>query len=249
MRTINLSVGYKRPIVAGLNLSLPMGVTALLGRNGAGKTTLIKTLTGSILPIMGDVILNGKSVRNYSKRELAKYVSLVSTDYHSAGGLRLKEFVALGRIPYMGRMGILSADDREKVHEAMNRVGISGKADEYVSRLSDGERQKGMLARVLVQETPIIIMDEPFSFLDVSSRLELYALIDNLSKEENKSVLFSTHEITEALRMVGNIWMFTIDGFAEGSPERLINEGMVDKLFPNKNIWFDSKSRDFRLGS
>lgn len=241
----NLSIGYKRPLASGLNLSLDRGVTALIGRNGAGKSTLIKTLTGQQSPLEGSITINYKSLYEYSKKELARLIAVVSTDPSLAGGLRLHELVSLGRIPYTGRMGILTKEDREKVEKSMVSVGIVDKKDRFVAELSDGERQKGMIARGLVQETPYIIMDEPFSFLDVASRLEIQELAKELAGKENKSILFSTHEVAEALQTVDKVWAFTVNGVIEGSPESLIESKVIDSLFNNPKVGFDKEKRMF----
>lgn len=245
MTTHNLAIGYKSPLATGLNLTLPVGVTALIGRNGAGKSTLIKTLTGLLPPLEGEVRLEGKRLQDYPRKELARKIALVTNEAGVAGGLKLSEFVGLGRTPYTGRFGILSEDDNEIVKKAMCDVGIWHKRDSFVSQLSDGERQKGLIARGLVQETPIIIMDEPFSCLDVASRLEMLSLTRRLAGELNRAILFSTHDVTEALRMTKRIWMFTVDGLVEGSPRQLIDDGAVDRLFPNKEIKFDHERMDF----
>lgn len=247
--TQGLAIGYKRKVLArGLNLHLGEGVTALIGRNGAGKSTLIKTLTGNLKPLEGEICLNGRPLESYSRKRLAREVSLVSTDSHNAGGLRLHELVALGRIPFSGTMGRLSEEDREKVEGALQALGLAHKRDSFVAELSDGERQKGMVARGLVQETPIIIMDEPFSFLDVAARLEMLAMTVELAESRKKAVLFSTHEVSEALRTVENIWMFTVDGeIMEGTPDRLIANGDVDRLFMGDKIKFDRNIKEFYL--
>lgn len=242
----DLAIGYKgQAIYSGINLTLKPGVTAIIGRNGVGKSTLIWTLTGSLQPTAGIVRLGNKEIGEYSRKELAKSVAIVSTEQAMAGGLRLCELVALGRIPYTGRMGRLTVEDRRIVEDAMKRVGIAHKKDSFVAELSDGERQKGMIARGLVQSTPIIIMDEPFSFLDVASRLEIMALIQELALSGGKAILYSSHEVTEALKSSDRIWAFTSDGIEDGSPEQLIERGTMNHIFPNKNVKFDKDSREF----
>ena len=242
----DLAIGYSQtsPIMVG-NAGIGSGVTALIGRNGAGKSTLIKTITGNRQPLKGRVLLFGKPIGKYSKKDLSRLIALVTTETHMAGGLTLREMVELGRIPFTGRFGFLSSSDRRVVDEALDAVGISRLADKFVGRLSDGERQKGMIARGLVQETPLIIMDEPFSFLDVASRLELLALIGSLASEKSRTFLFSTHEVSEALRMAGNIWMFTSDGFVSGKPSQIIGSGAIRSLFPGSPVKFNPETYDF----
>lgn len=249
LATEDLSIGYKGVQIAdGLNLSLREGdVTALIGRNGAGKSTLIKTLTGNLPPLKGKITINKENITAYSRKELSRLISVVNTDPHMAGGLRLRELVELGRIPYTGRIGILSNEDNRIVEEALIATGVLHLKERYISDLSDGERQKGMIARGLAQETPLIIMDEPFSFLDVASRWEILELMKNLAIEKNKAILFSTHDVSEALRMADRIWLFTINGLLEGEPQNLISSGSIDLLFPQSRIKFDKEKGDFFL--
>ena len=249
LETENLAIGYKGVQIAeNLNLNLREGeVTALIGRNGAGKSTLIKTLTGNLPPLKGSVTINKENITKINLKDLSRLISVVNTDPHMAGGLRLRELVELGRIPYTGRIGILSKDDNHIVEEALKATGVLHMKERYVSELSDGERQKGMIARGLAQETPLIIMDEPFSFLDVASRWEILELMKNLAIEKNKAILFSTHEVSEALRMSDRIWLFTVNGLLEGEPEKLISSGAVDLLFPQSRIKFDKEKGDFYL--
>lgn len=250
-----LSVGYPgNEISASLDLSLERGVvTALIGRNGIGKSTLLKTLTGNLAPLSGNVSIEGKSLDFYSKPKLARVVAVVSNEYALTGGLRLREFVALGRSPHTGLFGLLSSEDRECVEKAMELVRINHKKDSFFGRLSDGERQKGMIARALAQQTPVIVMDEPFSFLDVASRIEILSLLKNIAKAENKTILFSTHEVTQALRMADMIWLAyrsagnqNMDVFS-GTPEEIIESGKIKLLFDSREIVFDSTLMDFRL--
>lgn len=249
LQTRDLDIGYKgKKIAEALNLSLAAGmVTAIIGCNGAGKSTLIRTLTGSLKPVDGEVMIKERNLQDYTRRQLAHLIALVSTDNHSAGGLRLKELVALGRTPHIGRLGHLDKEDRIIIEEAIDAVGIGHKMDSFVAELSDGERQKGMIARGLVQDTPIIIMDEPFSFLDVAARLELTALMKELAVKSGKAVLYSSHEVTEALKLADRIWAFAGGSVEEGSPSQLIDRGVVDKIFESEKVKFNRENLDFTI--
>lgn len=249
LKTRNLSIGYKKiKIAEDLSLELRRGeVTALIGRNGAGKTTLIKTLTGNLNPLGGEIFLEGRKLGEYKRTELAKAMAIVNTDPNMAGGLRLKELVGLGRIPYTGRMGVESKADKDIIEKVLETTGIAHKKESFVSELSDGERQKGMIARALAQQTPIIIMDEPFSFLDVASRLEMLDLLNNLAKEDNKAILLSTHEVAEALKMSVQIWLFLREEMITGRPEDLIERGDIDRLFEDTKVKFDRERGEFRI--
>lgn len=249
LKTRNLSIGYKKiKIAEDLSLELRRGeVTALIGRNGAGKTTLIKTLTGNLSPFGGEIFLEGRKLGEYKRTELAKAMAIVNTDPNMAGGLRLKELVGLGRIPYTGRMGVESKADKDIIEKVLETTGIAHKKESFVSELSDGERQKGMIARALAQQTPIIIMDEPFSFLDVASRLEMLDLLNNLAKEDDKAILLSTHEVAEALKMSDQIWLFLREEMITGRPEDLIERGDIDRLFEDTKVKFDRERGEFRI--
>lgn len=246
----HLDIGYgKDPVLRDLSLSLSPGeVTALIGRNGSGKSTLIKTLTGNLRSLGGEISIGEKELGKFSRKELARTFAVVTTENHTGGGLRLEEMVSLGRIPYSGMTGILSRVDRELISEALEAVGLTPLKRKFVSELSDGERQKGMIARGLAQQTPILIMDEPFSFLDVASRLELMILLRKLAREKRKAILFSTHEVGEALRMADKIWMIVRNGkdahneLIEGAPEELIEKGYVKYLFPDSRVEFDGNN-------
>lgn len=255
LSTSGLSIGYGRKIVvSGLNLTLPSAqVTALIGRNGAGKSTLLKTLTRHLHPIAGEIKIGGKELKTLTRKEMAKMVATVSTEPHMAERLRVEELVGLGRIPYTGRIGLLSAEDRKKVAEAMATVGIAHKRLSYVEELSDGERQKAMIARGLVQETPLILMDEPFSYLDVAARIETLDLLCHIAHTQNRAVLFSTHEVTQALRMADRVWMIVQDPdsglevIEQGTPREVTECGLPDRLFPGSRVKFDPQLKDYSL--
>lgn len=253
LRIENLSVGYKNtPLASGINLELGKGkVTALIGRNGAGKSTLLKTITRSLKPLGGTIWIRGKKLDSLSGKALSKLMAVVTTDPDMAGGLRIEELVALGRIPYTGRIGLLGREDKKRIEEAMENVGIIHKTGSFVGELSDGERQKAMIARGLAQDTPILLMDEPFSFLDVAARLEMMALVRRLAHDEDKAILFSTHEVAQALRMADSIWAFVGDGtdktVVQGSPLEIIERGDVDRLFPGSSVNFNQASGEFTI--
>lgn len=239
--TQNLTIGYKgRPIASNLNLAIETGkATAIIGKNGVGKSTLIKTLTGALLPLAGRVLIEEEDIRKISRKKMARLIAVITTEPHSAGGLRVEELVALGRTPFTGFTGRLAASDRNIVLAAMKRVGIDRMSRRFVAELSDGERQKCMLARGLAQQTPVIIMDEPFSYLDVASRLEVLELINELALKEMKTILYSTHEVTEALEYAHKIWAFVDNGIIAGSPEEIVNSGTADKIFLNEKVYFN----------
>ena len=253
LKTSNLSIGYRKgkqitTIMSSLTLSLNRGeLVSVLGENGSGKSTLIRTLTGLQPAIDGEVILNGKSIQTYNPRQLSKLIAIVSTERTFAGGLLVEELVALGRQPYTGFMGRLDALDKEIIHKSMSLVGIEGKRKNYVAELSDGERQKAMIAKALAQEAEIIILDEPTAFLDVKSRLSILVLLHKLAHDENRAILVSSHDIRQSLQLSDKLWMLCGGQILCGGTEDLILSDKLKMLFPESNITFDLSSGDFEI--
>lgn len=246
--TDSLTIGYRnRNVLCDLNLELPVGrLTAFIGHNGAGKSTLLRTLTGELKPIAGEVILNGRPMHKWSRKDIAAAISIVTTDAVMGGALTVRQLVALGRDPYTGMFGSIGAKDREIIEAAMRLTGIVSLAERQLASLSDGERQKCMIARALTQDTAIVILDEPFSYLDVAARVELLALLRHLCAHDNKTILFSTHDVAQALRMADHIWMIDRNGeIATGTPHSLIENGLIDTLFKTDSVKFDRVLQDF----
>ena len=203
-----LSVGYKgfSPVVTGINVEIKSGeLTCLIGPNGIGKSTLLKTLTGFLPKLGGRLLLDGRDIDLLSQREREKYISIVLTYKTDVQNLSVAEMVGMGRMPYTGFWGKLNADDREIVAEAINMVGINHLKDRMVQTLSDGERQKVMIAKALAQQTPIILLDEPTSFLDFPSKVEMLQLLHRLARETDKVVFLSTHDLELALRIADRL--------------------------------------------
>ncbi|MCC8155616.1 MAG: ABC transporter ATP-binding protein [Tannerellaceae bacterium] len=250
IETTDLSIGYplkrgkNKLIHAGLNLSLYAGeVTCLLGLNGAGKSTLLRTLGGFQPALKGTIYLQGKSFDGYSRSELALTIGVVLTEKTNAGGITVYELVSLGRHPYTGFFGQLKKRDREIIESSMEGVGISHKAGQFVAELSDGERQKAMIAKTLAQECPVILLDEPTAFLDVTSRIETMALLRRLAREEQKSILLSTHDMDAAIQMGDRLWLLEKNRkLAVGTPEDLIMDGCFGSFFNKEGIVFDSST-------
>lgn len=254
LQTIGLSAGYRNrrkeiPVITDATLTLYAGeVTCLLGANGAGKSTLLRTIAGLQPPLSGQISVAGRPLAQIPRKELAKTVSAVYTECTLAGALTVRETVALGRQPHTGFFGRLSPSDNEAVDNAMEAVGISDMADRFLATLSDGERQKSMIARAIAQQTPIMLLDEPTSFLDVASRLEISALLHRLAVERNIAMLISTHDIADAMSIASRLWLVLPDHkMTEGIPANLIADGQMDRLFRNRAIRFDPDLLDFRL--
>lgn len=252
LETHDLSVGFvqgskRTALLEGLNLSLEQGMmVALLGRNGAGKSTLLKALTCDTVPIKGTIEIDGKASTLISKRQLSRLVSLVATERIMGGAFTIRELVALGRQPHTGFLGRLSAHDNDVVDECLRAVGIIDKANRHVASLSDGERQKAMVAKALAQETPIIVLDEPTAFLDVASRIETMKLLHNLARDQHKAVLLSSHDISQSLLLADQLWVITNDNeVITGSTEQVVMSGAMDRVFANSSILFNGTLCDY----
>lgn len=240
--TIGYQVGKKRTEVhVGLNFQLFRGeLTCLLGANGAGKSTLLRTLAAAQPSLSGGLRLLGRDLSAYSERELSRTIGVVLTDRTQAGGLTVYELVALGRQPYTGFFGRLDKEDKRLVEHALQAVEIAHKARCYMAELSDGERQKVMIAKALVQECPLILLDEPTAFLDVVSRIEIMNLLHRLAVEENRAILLSTHDIEQALVLADSLWLLSSGGLECGVTEDLILGNRMDTLFRERpHIKFD----------
>lgn len=214
----NLVVGYPdgrhtRQLNHAANEEAHDGMlTCLIGANGAGKSTLLRTIAGFQLPLEGTVVLGGDDVRALSPRQRAERMAVVLTDRPDVMCTTVWEMVATGRAPFTGFWGRLSGKDRSIVTRSLRLVGIERMADRTVASLSDGERQKVMIAKALAQQTPVILLDEPTAFLDYPSRVEVMQLLLNIAHEEHKTVLLSTHDLDLALQTADRIWLFEREG-------------------------------------
>ena len=247
IETSDLSIGYSlkngrhKVIHESLNLNLyPNEVTCLLGLNGAGKSTLLRTLCGFQAPLSGDIRLLGKPLSSYSQSNFSLTVGVVLTEKTNAGGITVYELVSLGRHPYTGFFGQLKKHDHEVIEQSLNAVGIAHKAGNYVSELSDGERQKAMIAKTLAQDCPIILLDEPTAYLDVTSRIETMVLLRKLAVDQQKAILLSTHDLDLAIQMGDRLWLQEKGRpMICGTPEDLILDHSFESFFSKEGIVFD----------
>ena len=249
-----LGVGYrlsgkKTRVVAGeINVSLCAGqFVCLLGPNGAGKSTLIRTLSGMQEPLAGEILLDGMPLHIWSARERAQRMSLVLTQRVAAGMMPAAALVALGRQPFTNWTGRLTRRDNDAVRQALYDVGIIDLAHRPVCELSDGERQKVMIARALAQKPRIMILDEATAFLDLPRRVELMQLLQKLAVEGGLAILLSTHDLDLALRHADRLWILPHDGpLRQGAPEDLILADVFDTAFENAaEVRFDKVSGAF----
>lgn len=249
----HLSIGYhskhqQRMVAADINANLYRGeLTCLIGPNGIGKSTLLRTLAAFQPPLSGMILLNdGKQqLVNYTSQEIARLIGIVLTSKPDAQQLSVYELVGLGRSPYTGFWGKLAATDQQQVDEAMQLVGIAHLADRKVSTLSDGERQKAMIAKALAQQTPIILLDEPTAFLDYPSKVETLQMLRRLAHQLHKTIFLSTHDVELALQIADQIWLMQPDEAQKlsiGSPQELADHGTLSHFLDRDGILFDPKT-------
>lgn len=208
----NLTLGYRpeKQVFSGVSFQLNEGdVVALLGVNGIGKSTLIRTMSGLLQPISGELLIDEKIITRLSVQERAQHISIVLTDRVSIEHITVFDFIALGRAPHTGWFGALSEQDRNLVQQNIALLRIENLQQKWLNELSDGERQKVMIARALCQETGVIILDEPTAFLDFRSKAEILQLLKNVAQQLNKIILFSTHDIELAMQYANTVWVMT----------------------------------------
>lgn len=249
-----LTIGYhnkkaNKLVHENINAELfPGELTCLLGPNGAGKSTLLRTLCGFQKALTGEIFIDGVSLKEMTNEDLAKMISVVLTDKVNIQNITVEELVSYGRSPYTGFFGRLSGADKEFITKAIDMVGISHMRERKVQNLSDGERQKVMIAKALVQDTPVIFLDEPAAFLDLPSKLDLMQLLHKLSSETGKLIFIVTHDLDLAIQTADKIWLMANDKDLEiGVPEDLIIEDRFDGFFQSDGIFFDKKIGLFRI--
>lgn len=254
LRTNDLAIGYSNgrfQTIVGQNIDvtlLPGEFVCLIGPNGVGKSTLMRTLSGMQRPLSGHIWLNETPLEELSARQLARLLSVVLTERVDVGMLSAYAMVALGRHPHTGWGGKLTAQDEQVVRNAITAVGGEPLANRYVNELSDGERQKMMIARALAQEPTLMILDEPTAYLDLPHRVEIMQILRQLAHQRQQAVLLSTHDLDLALRMADKIWLMGKERPLQiGTPEDLVLNGAFSEVFDNEAIAFDLASGTFQI--
>ncbi len=254
IRVIGLETGYRDKkkttvITKDINASLYAGeLTCLLGPNGAGKSTLLKTLTAFIPPIAGEVLIDGRELNQYSDADLSRVIGVVLTEKLNINNMSVEELTRMGRSPYTGFWGHMTSHDKMIVDEAIDLVGLDHLRQRMVQTLSDGERQKVMIAKALAQETPVIFLDEPTAFLDYPSKVEIMQLLQRLAREKEKTVFLSTHDLELALQIADKVWLIDKPhGVTTGTPEDLSLNGDMSKYFHREGISFDLDTGLFKI--
>ena len=238
--TKNLSIGYskKKPLFKNLDLQLfPSSLTIITGENGVGKSTLLKTFVKILKPLDGDVCFNGKNLETISQKQLSQIVSVVLTDKLSSENLTVFDVISFGRTPYTGFWGHLSSFDEKIIRSVALELKIDGLLEKKISEISDGQKQKALIAKALVQQTEIIILDEPTAYLDFSAKEEIFSLLKKIAVEKNYAVLVSTHDIFSSLRYSDFIWAFSQGNVCAGKTNDIV---LSNPMF--KNISFNSQN-------
>jgi len=247
----NLAIGFQKDqaLLKDINLSVRPGeMVALIGRNGTGKSTLLKSMIGLIPLLGGTSILEGARFDSYDLRHRARKVSFVSSVLSQLPSITVRDLVSLGRIPFTGFMGRLSPEDRELVERALEEVRMNSFADRKLENLSDGERQRTMIARALAQDTPLMVLDEPTAFLDIPNKYELIQLLSRF-RDQGKSIVYSTHDLDTAMHYADKVWVIYQEKILEGAPEDLGISGLFDMIFESSGIQYDQLSKRFRYSS
>lgn len=254
LQTKDLTIGYSQgkkptpPIQKELNLQLkPRTLTTLLGINGIGKSTLIRTLTGHLQPLQGMITLNGRDFTSYSAAERAKEISVVLTDPIPHSNLSVLEVLQISRIPYIDWKSTPTKEDTYWIEKAIDLTAIAAFIQQPLLNLSDGQLQRVFIARALAQNTPLIILDEPASHLDLNHKVKLYQLLQQLTQQENKTILFSSHDIELALQFADEAIVLQPHGYMQNTIENLTSNGVFDHFFEDDILQFDRDTKRFTL--
>ena len=254
-----LSIGYRgkngtRTVAEGIDAAIRSGeLTCLLGANGVGKSTLSRTLSAFQPKLDGEILIADKEIETYADKELSQTIGVVLTEKPDIRNMSVRELVALGRSPYTGFWGTLHDEDWQIVDEAIEAVRIGGLRERMVHTLSDGERQKVMIAKALAQQTPVIFLDEPTAFLDFPSKVEMMQLLRRLAREQQKTIFLSTHDFELALQVADRLWLMESGdgsqktGVSIGTPRELAQSGALARYVERPGITFEPKTLTVRV--
>ena len=232
-------------LLSKLNLTVNRGeMVALIGRNGAGKSTLLKSMIGLLAPLDGVCLLEGLPFADYTLPQRARRVSFVSSQITQLPALSVGELVGLGRMPYTGWMGRMSQEDKALISQALDEVQMASFSERKLDCLSDGERQRAMIARAFAQDTPLMVLDEPTAFLDIPNTYELIRLLSRF-RDGGRSIVYSTHDLETAMQCADKMWVIHEGKILEGAPEDLGMSGLFNELFSTSGISFDEQAGRF----
>ena len=251
IKTKNLHIGYQQKksvltIQKNINFQLFKGeFVGILGKNGIGKSTLLRTLSGVQDAISGEVFIQGKNIQSFNLKELSSLLSLVLTERLPESQLTVYELVALGRQPYTNWIGKLGEKDVEKINWALEQTETLSLANRHFNELSDGQLQRVLIARALAQDTQIILLDEPTAHLDMHHTIKIFKLLKKLSKETNKTIIITTHEINLAINSADQLILLTDKEVIAGNKKILIERNSFDHLFSSEIVKFNSNLEQF----
>lgn len=247
----NFSIGYgNRTLLSNISATIDNGkLTALIGRNGTGKSTLLRAIAGLKHNYSGAIILNGHNIAHIKAKDMAKTLALVTTERTRISNLRCNEVVAMGRAPYTNWIGTMQETDKEIVMHSLKLVGMEAYTNRTMDKMSDGECQRVMIARALAQSTPIILLDEPTSFLDMPNRYELCTLLAKIAHQENKCILFSTHELDIALTITDSIALIDSPQLPCLPTPQMRHSGHIERLFKNAYVTFEAATGSIKVKS
>jgi iron complex transport system ATP-binding protein len=249
LQTHSLTIGYGNYIVQqDLNLSAEAGsLICLIGTNGSGKSTLLRTLGGLQKPLKGNVSIHGKMLSKLTYYERSLTFSFVLTDAIDQDTMTVFDLVSLGRFPYTNWVGTLSEKDKEIINTSISQVNLTEKRDCYLHEISDGEKQRAIIAKALTQDTPLVLLDEPTAHLDLPNKIEIMLLLRKLSINTRKTFILSTHELDLAMQMADTIWLIHSQGVEVGIPQDLMLLGKIQEIFGSESFYFDQKDGHFSV--
>ncbi|NMC37030.1 MAG: ABC transporter ATP-binding protein [Bacteroidales bacterium] len=251
----SLGIGYRsgktmKSLLPPLNARAFEGeLVAVIGKNGIGKSTLLKTIAGLLRAMSGSVHIAGKNISDYSRRELASITGYVSTEVIRITNMTVFNLVAMGRYPHSNWLGNIDKAGKSAILRALSRTGMSDFSGRLLTELSDGERQRAMIAMVLAQETRLIIMDEPTAFLDIKNKFEVIHLLKELSRKEGKTIVYSTHDFDTAVSQADKIWLILENELIEGAPEDMMIRKLFRNLFDTKAVTFNEEEGTFTVSN
>lgn len=244
-----LTVGYgEKAVLSDINQTINAGqMVCLLGANGVGKSTILRTLAGFLPPVSGKVLINGHDLPSLSLAERSKTVSVVLTERVEVPYMKVVDLVGMGRSPYTGFFGMLTKEDKDIVGEAIEMVGISNLSERTIDTLSDGERQKALLAKALAQQTPIILLDEPTAFLDFHAKVSILRLMLRLAHETNKTIFLSTHDVEMAIQLSDALWIVMGGQIMAGTTASLTENGTLQQFLQAEGISYDTEEHTLKI--
>ncbi len=245
----HLTIGYKTKVVCeNVDFSVPPGqLCAVIGVNGVGKSTLLRTL-GKLQPkLSGDILIDGSSLEQFTSQELAKKLSFVLTEQPASKNLTVQELIALGRQPYTNWIGTLTPEDRAQIDNSLTSFLLKDLRHRKCHQLSDGQLQRVLIARAMAQNTPLILLDEPTTHLDLYHKVQILKLLQQLAHDKKKTILFTTHEIDLAIQLCDKIVLLDGNENPSGTPCELIEQKRFERLFPSEMVQFDAKTGSFKV--